>query len=166
MHIWALCTSSEVGRELAENRCRTCILGLSVMQESWPVGGWVYRLFVSIMSRLKAKSGNSSRDEILNRRVAQVPSSRGPYQTPESSWQPEHGAPPLDSYSTNPVYSVMDSRDSQSLVRQNNQQAWWGAQQEIMASDFIPDLFLLGDTGHDLPLDQQGDFFDLLHGLH
>ena len=164
MHIWALCTSSEVGRELAENRCRTCILGLSVMQESWPVGGWVYRLFVSIMKRLKARSGSSTRDDGLVRHFTHVPSSRGPYQTPES-WQTEGNAPSLDNCSANPAYSLLDSGDAQSFIRHNGQQTWWGTTEEVIAGDFIPDLFLLGDAGHNLPLDQ-GDFFDLLHGLH
>ncbi|KAH8883019.1 hypothetical protein GQ53DRAFT_753151 [Thozetella sp. PMI_491] len=46
---------SKVGSELAETRAHICMLGLGVLQESWPVGGWVYRLFASITGRLREK---------------------------------------------------------------------------------------------------------------
>lgn len=67
MHVFSLCTSGSVGRELAENRARTCMLGLNCLQESWPVSGWILKLFVDIIERLRrmltirSKSGELSR---------------------------------------------------------------------------------------------------------
>lgn len=61
MHLLVLLTSSGLGRELAANRWRTCMLGLSFMQSSWPVGGWVYRLFSRIMKTMEAKAVTTSR---------------------------------------------------------------------------------------------------------
>ncbi|KAI3113376.1 transcriptional regulator family: Fungal Specific TF [Penicillium roqueforti] len=56
IHVFTICTSRAIGRELAENRARTCMLGLTSLQESWPVSGWILRLFVYIMERLKSTS--------------------------------------------------------------------------------------------------------------
>ncbi|KAF2226143.1 hypothetical protein BDZ85DRAFT_272687 [Elsinoe ampelina] len=46
MHLYTMCSGHRLERELAENRVRTCMLGLQVLESSWPVGSWVYRLFV------------------------------------------------------------------------------------------------------------------------
>jgi hypothetical protein len=59
MHVFAICTSNPLGRELAENRARICMHGLAKMQESWPVGGWVYRLWIPIMERLRARRAHN-----------------------------------------------------------------------------------------------------------
>lgn len=55
MHVLANCTSDAVGRELAETRAKICMLGLGALQKSWPVGGWVYQLWSSVMDRLQRK---------------------------------------------------------------------------------------------------------------
>ncbi|CAG8043307.1 unnamed protein product [Penicillium salamii] len=55
MHVFTICTSHAIERQLAENRARTCMLGLMSLQESWPVSGWILRLFVYIMERLKTR---------------------------------------------------------------------------------------------------------------
>ncbi|KAG8631350.1 hypothetical protein KVT40_000490 [Elsinoe batatas] len=48
MHLYTMCSGHRLERELAENRVRTCMLGLQVLESSWPVGSWVYRLFVHL----------------------------------------------------------------------------------------------------------------------
>ncbi|OQV04842.1 Fungal specific transcription factor domain-containing protein [Cladophialophora immunda] len=56
VHMYAICTSQAVNHDLAEMRAKVCMLGLASMQEAWPVGGWVLKLFDRIMQRLKAKT--------------------------------------------------------------------------------------------------------------
>ncbi|BCS28599.1 Zn(II)2Cys6 transcription factor [Aspergillus puulaauensis] len=56
IHVFTILTSRSIGRQLAENRARTCMLGLTSLQESWPVSGWILRLFDYIMERLKFTS--------------------------------------------------------------------------------------------------------------
>jgi hypothetical protein len=41
-----------IRRQLAENRSRQCMLALKVLSKRWPVGGWILRLFISLLSRL------------------------------------------------------------------------------------------------------------------
>jgi hypothetical protein len=53
VHVYMICTSYTIDQGLAEIRARVCMMGLASMQESWPVGGWVLKLFDSIMERLK-----------------------------------------------------------------------------------------------------------------
>ncbi|KAJ5114063.1 transcriptional regulator family: Fungal Specific TF [Penicillium angulare] len=60
MHVFTICVSRDIGRELAENRARTCMLGLTSLQDSWPVSGWILRLFVYIMDKLKIMSKSAS----------------------------------------------------------------------------------------------------------
>lgn len=59
-----MCTSQSVGQSLAQNRAHICMLGLRSLQESWPVGEWVYKLFVYTMQRLqenlKSKSSRNA----------------------------------------------------------------------------------------------------------
>ncbi|KAL7892224.1 fungal-specific transcription factor domain-containing protein [Trichoderma sp. SZMC 28014] len=70
MHVFSLCTSNSVGRELAENRARTCMLGLNCLQESWPVSGWILKLFVDIIERLRRMLTNRSKSGELSRVTA------------------------------------------------------------------------------------------------
>lgn len=48
-----ICGSDPVNKGLAETRARVCMMGLGALQEAWPVGTWVLKLFDSIMARLK-----------------------------------------------------------------------------------------------------------------
>lgn len=41
-----------IRRQLAENRARQCMLALGELSKSWPVGGWILRLFISLFYRL------------------------------------------------------------------------------------------------------------------
>ncbi|KAM0257739.1 hypothetical protein ACHAQJ_004190 [Trichoderma viride] len=70
MHVFSLCTSGNIGRELAENRARTCMLGLNCLQESWPVSGWILKLFVDIIERLRRMLTNRSKSGELSRVTA------------------------------------------------------------------------------------------------
>lgn len=49
VHLITILRPDPVRRELAENRSRQCMLGLKELSRSWPVGGWVLRLFSHIM---------------------------------------------------------------------------------------------------------------------
>lgn len=53
VHVYTICTSGAVDRSLAETRATVCMLALSAMKRSWPVSGWVLKLFEMIMHRLK-----------------------------------------------------------------------------------------------------------------
>ncbi|KAH6605267.1 hypothetical protein Trco_006974, partial [Trichoderma cornu-damae] len=66
MHVFSLCTSGIIGRELAENRARTCMLGLTCLQDSWPVSGWILKLFVDIIERLRKTLTNRNRSGELS----------------------------------------------------------------------------------------------------
>ncbi len=41
--------------QLAENRSRQCMLALSELSRSWPVGGWILQLFITVMHRLTGR---------------------------------------------------------------------------------------------------------------
>ncbi|OAP59574.1 hypothetical protein AYL99_06872 [Fonsecaea erecta] len=60
VHVYSICTSQAANHDLAEMRAKVCMLGLASMQESWPVGGWVLKLFDRIMQRLKAPAGHDN----------------------------------------------------------------------------------------------------------
>ncbi|KAI9871346.1 MAG: hypothetical protein M1830_003011 [Pleopsidium flavum] len=55
IHIISIQRSDHVLRKLTEHRARLCMLGLSELQRSWPVGGWILQLFVRIMEKLAAQ---------------------------------------------------------------------------------------------------------------
>lgn len=61
MHMLDMCTSQSLGQTLAKNRAQICMLGLRSLQDSWPVGGWVYKLFVYTIQQLQDRlEGRSS----------------------------------------------------------------------------------------------------------
>lgn len=92
MHVFSLCTSGSVGRELAENRARTCMLGLNCLQESWPVSGWILKLFVDIIERLRRMLTNRSKSAELSRVTASpapgYPQQQSRQETPRSQNPP------------------------------------------------------------------------------
>lgn len=67
MHVYVICTSQALPRQLAEARANMCMMGLAALQESWPVGGWVLKLLESIMKRLQSTSRHQSRSLSHNR---------------------------------------------------------------------------------------------------
>lgn len=52
VHTIEICRKDHLHRRLAENRCRQCMLALMELSRSWPVAGWILRLFISLMRRL------------------------------------------------------------------------------------------------------------------
>jgi hypothetical protein len=55
-------------RKLAENSSRQCMLGLSELSKSWPVGGWILQLFVHLMERLTGHDFNVDKKPRSNKR--------------------------------------------------------------------------------------------------
>ncbi|KAF7563928.1 hypothetical protein G7046_g205 [Stylonectria norvegica] len=155
IHLLVLCTSSKIRHELAENRWRICMLGLSVMQESWPVGGWVYRFFATIMDRLKAKSSTNRRDtaqtghEILKGQGACGDSAS----THELTW-------PMGENAGLTPYRVQENGDKDAIGEDQRRYMT----RDGLERSFTPDLFLFADSTDTLPLDQS-NFFDMLDGL-
>jgi hypothetical protein len=41
--------------QLAENKSRQCMLALSELSKSWPVGGWILQLFNNLLNRLTGR---------------------------------------------------------------------------------------------------------------
>ncbi|RDL35491.1 uncharacterized protein BP5553_07422 [Venustampulla echinocandica] len=41
--------------QLAENKSRQCMLALSELFKSWPVGGWILQLFINLLKRLTGR---------------------------------------------------------------------------------------------------------------
>jgi len=80
MHVIVMRRSSLIQRKLAENHARLCMLALSEWQNSWPAGGWILRLFESLMKNLPAKSeaeniGINDATRVLDTRAAKSLSS-------------------------------------------------------------------------------------------
>lgn len=168
MHVFSLCTSGAIGRELAENRARTCMLGLTCLQESWPVSGWILKLFVDIIERLRRKLTNRNKSGELSMVTASP--ALGPSQQQKNNTHPynQHlgtmedmgrrsntrelditGA--MDSTSRPPLEALGDipllSNDYSAFSTTN--------------AELLPNLFVLDDLFSDLDTGQV-NFFDLL----
>ncbi|RSM14771.1 hypothetical protein CDV31_005205 [Fusarium ambrosium] len=52
IHAIVIRRNAPIHRQLAENRARHCMLALGELSKSWPVGGWILRLFVSLFIKL------------------------------------------------------------------------------------------------------------------
>lgn len=52
IHALVIRRNIPIHRQLAENRARQCMLALGELSKSWPVGGWILRLFVSLFIKL------------------------------------------------------------------------------------------------------------------
>lgn len=167
MHVYTLCTSGPVGRELAENRARICMLGLACLQESWPVSGWILKLFVDIIDRLRRKlmSQPQSSDTSL---VGSSNSSGGraqPRQLPAPASQNALSPPPEyneDEFSGGPAAQstqaggTVDARDPFGFSLPND--SAWG---NNAGAELFPNLFVLDELFPDSNAGQV-NFFDLL----
>ncbi|KAF5007707.1 hypothetical protein FDECE_5955 [Fusarium decemcellulare] len=58
IHTMVICRKDPVRRQLAGNKSRQCILALSELAKTWPVGLWTMRFFVNLMGRLVGKGGS------------------------------------------------------------------------------------------------------------
>lgn len=56
MHAIVIRRKNAIHSQVAENRARQCMLALSELAKSWPVAGWISRLFISLMTRLTGHS--------------------------------------------------------------------------------------------------------------
>ncbi|KAJ4859687.1 fungal specific transcription factor domain-containing protein [Trichoderma breve] len=168
MHVFSLCTSGAIGRELAENRARTCMLGLTCLQESWPVSGWILKLFVDIIERLRRKLTNRNKSGELSMVTASP--ALGPSQQQKNNTNPynqhlgsmedmgrQPNARELD------ITSTMDSTSRPPLETlgdipflSNDYSAFSNTNAEM-----LPNLFVLDDLFSDLDSGQV-NFFDLL----
>ncbi|KAJ5988015.1 hypothetical protein N7481_003225 [Penicillium waksmanii] len=52
IHSVAIRRKDPIRRQLAENRARQCMLAMSELARSWPVAGWILRLFINLMKKL------------------------------------------------------------------------------------------------------------------
>ncbi|TAQ87449.1 hypothetical protein B7494_g4221 [Chlorociboria aeruginascens] len=91
MHLIIMRTSDHMQRKLAENHARLCMLSMSELQKSWPVGGWILRLFESLLKNLPAErepqnSGIDEGDPGLDIKAAKSPCKLSAL--PSSSHQP------------------------------------------------------------------------------
>ncbi|KAH8820229.1 fungal-specific transcription factor domain-containing protein [Xylogone sp. PMI_703] len=160
MHVYSMCTSGVIGRELAENRARTCMLGLSSLQESWPVSGWILKLFVDIMERLKSKLSNNS--PLSANRISETQGTDearfiGPYQstgylTPRRYSEVATINSGEATPTTLPNPSIIDKTEV-SLLPLN--------EHAFLDYGLFPNMFMLDQSLQD-PQMGQVDFFDLL----
>lgn len=169
MHVYSICTSGTIGRELAENRARTCMLGLSSLQISWPVSGWILKLFLDIMERLKNKLSKTSildpirlsqssriSEATQTERLGQFRSfprsynSSGPL-TPNQSVGGRTNASELGSVLSS---DTTVSEDGANYLLPLSEQA-------SLDYEFLPDMFVLDQSLQDSQMGQ-GNFFDLL----
>jgi hypothetical protein len=153
MHVIAICSSHSIGRELAENRARLCMLGLVTLQESWPVGGWVFRLFVSVLERLKSRLAQETQTRPASSEHLSAPSMR-PRQ------------PVFENASTaQPPENYGDTFSSPSWYDRNLTDLQMSLQREAETMEtrhLIPDVFAFGDGFQGGAL-HQGEFFDMLN---
>ncbi|KND87157.1 Cutinase transcription factor 1 alpha [Tolypocladium ophioglossoides CBS 100239] len=179
MHVFSLCTSGTVGRELAENRARTCMLGLTCLQESWPVSGWILKLFVDIMERLRRKLTTHTRAAgliALGSGSSTIPgSSVGFSQHPQrvmvsSTKQSSTASEPTDGnphgrnleaiYADNSSHNIPKSStntgNTEVLAFSNDHNAF-----SSTSTGLFPNLFVLDGVFSDLNTEQM-NFFDQL----
>ncbi|KAL7931898.1 fungal-specific transcription factor domain-containing protein [Trichoderma chlorosporum] len=168
MHVFSLCTSGIIGRELAENRARTCMLGLTCLQESWPVSGWILKLFVDIIERLRRKLTNRIGSGELSRVTASP--ALCPSQQQNNSTRPYQQHPgTLSDMSREPniqepyITGAMGSSSKLSLNAQCDIPLLSNDYSALSATntELLPNLFILDDIFSDLN-EGQGNFFDLL----
>jgi hypothetical protein len=152
MHVFAIWTSSSVSRELAENRARICMLGLVTLQESWPVGGWVLRLFVSVLERLKSRLTQERQSRAASSERLMASSMR----TLPPTFENSNTARTQESYTETLHSPSWDDRHLTDLQLSLQHEA-----QTMELRHLIPDVFAFGDVFQGGAFDQ-GDFFDML----
>lgn len=126
------------------------MLGLTSLQESWPVSGWILRLFVYIMERLKSTSKSPT-----------IPGSRpGLLDTGPNLGPGSHGT---DTPAANTPRQVRDGINTPNQQAQATSQATGNIFEDLdtFPEMFVPNMFLPDAyyEGHGVG---QADFFDLL----
>jgi hypothetical protein len=129
------------------------MLGLVTLQESWPVGGWVLRLFVSVLERLKsrltqeAQTRSASSERLIASSMQPLP----PADDNSSAVRPQ------DSYTGALPSPFWDDRHLTELQVSLQREA-----ETMEMRHLIPDVFAFGDAFEGGGLDQ-GEFFDMLN---
>ncbi|KAF4967712.1 hypothetical protein FSARC_4773 [Fusarium sarcochroum] len=66
IHTLVICRKDPIRRQLAGNKSRQCILALSELAKSWPVGLWIMKFFVNLMRRLTGQGSALSAGSIVD----------------------------------------------------------------------------------------------------
>lgn len=69
VHTMSIYRGSPVQQRLAENKSHQCILALSELAKTWPVGMWIVKSFLGLMKRLtsRATASGGSRLSVTSR---------------------------------------------------------------------------------------------------
>lgn len=160
MHVLTMCTSAAVGRELAETRAKVCMLGLGSLQKSWPVGGWVYQLWASIMDRLQRKLQHEnyhlpSQDGQNKRSYARGEAAGHEERTRETVALRAHGTVLTSDRQVHP--------ESWQHIHQPSTftHSPWSSMPFSNVTNLVPDIFTSVDTDTRAGF-EQSDFFNLL----
>ncbi|KAH8700747.1 fungal-specific transcription factor domain-containing protein [Talaromyces proteolyticus] len=168
MHVFSICMSGAIGRELAENRARTCMLGLRCLQESWPVSGWILKLWVDIMERLKAKlSCTPASSDIVPHSAYRGRDVVGDFTTQQLRTQlNSNGSPVSPSLPTTAAPPINGGFDDMGTFRSNNTRLnpWVLPNNDYTPGQdqLLPNMFVLDCFSQD-PVAEQLSFFDSLN---
>ncbi|OBS26278.1 hypothetical protein FPOA_00218 [Fusarium poae] len=66
IHTLVICRKDPIRRQLAGNKSRQCILALSELAKSWPIGLWITKLFVNLLRRLTGQGSALSAGSIVD----------------------------------------------------------------------------------------------------
>lgn len=73
IHAIVIRQADRIRKKVAENRARQCMLALSELAESWPVGGWILRLFRTLMARLTSRDSDHKANPTANSAETHAP---------------------------------------------------------------------------------------------
>ncbi|KAH7196500.1 fungal-specific transcription factor domain-containing protein [Fusarium flagelliforme] len=66
IHTLVICRKDPIRRQLAGNKSRQCILALSELAKSWPIGLWITKFFVNLFRRLTGQGSAVSAGSIVD----------------------------------------------------------------------------------------------------
>ncbi|KAL4730870.1 hypothetical protein ACLX1H_002912 [Fusarium chlamydosporum] len=66
IHTLVICRKDPIRRQLAGNKSRQCILALSELAKSWPIGLWITKFFVNLLRRLTGQGSALSAGSIVD----------------------------------------------------------------------------------------------------
>lgn len=155
IHVYSICTSYAVDHDLAEMRAKVCMMGLASMQKSWPVGGWVLKLFDRIMEKLKTpiqdKQSRKSEQVSFRRNNSKGKEEYAPISwlssAPEPAWKennPAEQCEQLDAANSQHVNSL----DGSGQANSNPRVDFGVTSQSIsdMEFNFSPNMFTIDDA--------------------
>lgn len=175
VHVYLICTSDTVIKGLAKTRAHVCMMGLASLQQSWPVGSWVLKLFNSIMARLKmaAQDPNTTKQarqfrpekSLAAGADADLPRSQNITSNFDSCGQGLRQTENHTTPSAEHGLNFTNSNQSQAGIFASNlsQDPFLQFMEAPMAFNYedMPNMFALDDSAGQLGLDQDNFF----HGL-